>query len=356
MAEFSPTELDQIEDLLEDLELNEELPLSELSQEAGARLGEYQDILRMTREALPLEEPDPGLLAGVMAEARQSAFNASATSAGIVTAPRGTGEAEDENSRPSWFSRWLPAFALAASAAGVLLWLRPESEPLPSDGPLASAMEVETVDSRTQAGADTAIPSSDAVAQAEVDEEAEDAQPDSEASEAIDPAADDGSASEGPSPASAKGSGRPTKARPPAPEESEDLAEPAVEALDKDQAWSNLTRAHQMRRRGECSSARALYGSLALEGNKNNIRAQALGGRWLCEEFAGDLTSAEAQFSNARAVWGDIDGWISAEREEMRANGHMRKKSKAAKPSPAKKKKSKSKSKSAVDASQNPFD
>ena len=59
-----------------------------------------------------------------MAEARQSAFNVTATAAGVVAAPREDSEAE--NPKSSWVSRWLPALALAASAAGVLFWMRPD--------------------------------------------------------------------------------------------------------------------------------------------------------------------------------------------------------------------------------------
>ena len=116
MAEFSPSELDQIEDLLEDLEVGTGLEDENLSPAARERLDEYRDILALSRDALPLEEPDPNLLAGVIAEARQSAFNAKTTAAGVVSIARDGQRDESDAAGPSWFRRWLPAMALAASA------------------------------------------------------------------------------------------------------------------------------------------------------------------------------------------------------------------------------------------------
>lgn len=350
MADFSPTELDQIEDLLEELEFSDALPGADLSSELGQRLGEYRDILRMSREALPLEEPDVSLLAGVMAEARQTAFNATTTAAGVVAGTH-VEEGTDLKSRSSWLSRWLPALALATSAAGVLFWMRPELEEASGFDSTPQPLASRDSDEGSASAKSNVRDPSDAVAQREShDSEAEDAPTADGPLEPGEAASDEVRRSQGdaaPASTSGKSYVRPANNRPKPKEGVEEDGEQVVpEPIDKDQAWSDLERAHSLRRGAECRTARALYRGLEDEGLKSNIRAQALAGRGLCEEFDGNPSLAQALFSQARALRLDIDGWVSAEREEMRAKGHRVKKSKASQPKSRKKKTAKSKKQS----------
>jgi hypothetical protein len=331
MADFSPQELDQIEDLLEGLEEGIGLEDAQLSEAARERLDDYREVLALSREHLPLEEPEASVLAGVMAEARQTAFNATTTAAGVVVAPR-QGDANIDG-RGSWFKRWLPAMALAASAAAVLFWMRPDTPAGENTAasPLAKAESAAPAEVRESApeGLDA-----DKVAQAVVEEsEAVDAEPSDDTPRVQD------TVEEEPREAPAKKvrTGTKKSAAKPAQQEVDDALE-TPPAVDKDEAWGTLTRAHSLRRQGECHSARGLYTSLEHEGVKANIRAKALAGHGICDEFDGRISSAEARYSKARALQDDINGFIEAEREVMRANGHMPKK---AKPSPKKKSRSK---------------
>jgi hypothetical protein len=341
MAEFSPSELDQIEDLLEDLETGAGLEDESLSPAARERLDEYRDILALSRDALPLEEPDPNLLAGVIAEARQTAFNSKSTAAGVVSSARQVPARESEDSRPSWFRRWLPAMALAGSAVAVLLLLRPQAE---EDGAASEAPATLAQNDRPASPAKTTLTQgsvdADKVAQAAPGEAGVEEPEDSE----TEPAQEAGAAvAEDVEPAAKSSRKSVSNSRAPAKAKSDAVQEPLEEepTVDKDQAWGDLVRAHGLRRRGECRGARALYRGLEHEGLKDNVRAQAIAGRGLCDEFDGETSSAESSYSKARDIRRDIDGWIEAERQEMRANGHMRKKK--AKPAPSKKSKRKAK-------------
>ena len=341
MAEFSPSELDQIEDLLEDLEAGAGVAHPQLSLAARERLDEYRDILALSREAMPLEEPDPNLLAGVIAEARQGAFNATTTATGVLVGARERSDQDADLVRPSWFRRWIPAMALAASAAAVLFILRP-------GGHDESAGEAPTglAQNDSPASSPETVPTpgsvdADKVARASAEEPGAEGL-EEEAIE-VDSEPDEDAAAPAPSvePAPKAPQKTASKSRPGANAKPQLAEEPAQEepTLDKDQAWGDLVRAHALRRRGECRGARSLYRGLEHEGLKDNVRAQALAGRGLCDEFDGEESAAEASYSKARSIRLDIDGWIEAERQEMRANGHMRKKK--AQPAPSKKSKAK---------------
>ncbi len=115
MSEFSPVQLDALEDALEDLEFSG-IP-AELEDDGAVveRLGEYRDLLQFSRVALELEEVPAGALAGVLAEAREVVALEPA-------AERPPPQAE-ETVTPWWrrIGLWIPALAVGASAALVLV-------------------------------------------------------------------------------------------------------------------------------------------------------------------------------------------------------------------------------------------
>lgn len=117
MGEFSPVQLDAPEDALEDLELSGIPGELEADLAVAGRLGEYRDLLALSREALPPVDVPAGILDGVLAAAREEA----------VAVPDTPREAKaDDAAKPWWqrFSLWMPALAVGASAALVLIMVR----------------------------------------------------------------------------------------------------------------------------------------------------------------------------------------------------------------------------------------
>lgn len=83
-------------------------------------------------------------------------------------------------------------------------------------------------------------------------------------------------------------------------------------AGDKDRVRSDLLRADQMRRRGDCAPAVKLYGQLV--GNAAGVqRARALAGLSLCAEATGDTVAAKSYMQQANAI-APIDEWAAGER------------------------------------------
>ena len=124
--DLTPADLDRLEDALEDLELSS--AQGDASDDPVAqRLSEYREILRIGREAMPLEDVPAGLLDGVLTEARQAAAAAPAAA----------------KAAPSFWARWrlgvwVPAVAFAGSAALLLVVLVPKDE-APATGTVAQA-------------------------------------------------------------------------------------------------------------------------------------------------------------------------------------------------------------------------
>lgn len=117
MGEFSPVQLDALEDALEDLELSGIPGELEGDLAVAGRLGEYRDLLALSREALPPVDVPTGILDGVLAAAREEA----------VAVPDTPRRAEADDAAKSWwqrFSLWMPMLAVGASAALVLIMVR----------------------------------------------------------------------------------------------------------------------------------------------------------------------------------------------------------------------------------------
>ncbi len=127
---FTPSELDRIEDALEDLEANGLPP--DAPAHLSARLADYRSILQMSRRVLPMQEVPAGLLDVVLTEARGEG-GSMATQENAVTADGMENIYEHGRGRASagFWSRVrrtliVPALALAGSAALVLWVLAPE--------------------------------------------------------------------------------------------------------------------------------------------------------------------------------------------------------------------------------------
>ncbi len=316
---FDPTQLDAIEDALEGLEELEDLESLGLDAASTERLGAYREILVQSREAFPMESPGDAGMASLMAAARQSVAESTATAATNSGA----------KPAPSW-ARWLPFIALAGATAAVLLVIRP-----PASAPgLQTVAEADAGDAQ----ADAAKAKEEVAASEVVDKSDRDGSKVASGSpsgtsedtplEAKTPAA---SAEGPPLPTEASSGARKAKQKATTKKKSSGAVEtePAVESVtDKEIAWDQLMRAHSLRRKGQCSSARSLYAGLLDAALPANVRAQAEAGTGLCREYEGKESSGAANFSRAREILRDIDGWIAAEREEMRALGTVPKRAK----------------------------
>lgn len=119
MGEFSPVQLDALEDALEDLELSGIPAEFDDDVAVSGRLSEYRDLLQLSREALPPVDVPAGVLDSVLAAARDEAALPS-----VASPPRPDDAAESKT--PWWrrFSVWMPALAVGASAALVLVMVR----------------------------------------------------------------------------------------------------------------------------------------------------------------------------------------------------------------------------------------
>ncbi|MGH1347468.1 MAG: hypothetical protein ACRBN8_38265 [Nannocystales bacterium] len=124
MGEFSPVQLDALEDALEDLELSG-IPLEfEDDVAVSSRLSEYRDLLQLSREALPPVDVPAGVLDSVLAVARDEAALPA-----LSATPRdgAAGSTTPDTSDTPWWKRlslWVPTLAVGASAALVLVMVQ----------------------------------------------------------------------------------------------------------------------------------------------------------------------------------------------------------------------------------------
>ncbi|MCY1005616.1 hypothetical protein OV079_08550 [Nannocystis pusilla] len=136
-SDFTPDELDLLEDALEWVEDPARRgDLEAMPAPLRQRADEYAAILAMTREVMPEEDVSPGVLDGILAEARRAAPPPAPAAA--------PGPSLWERLRRSFL---LPGVALAGTAA-LLLWvarpvdeagpsIRDEAAPAPSPAPAA---------------------------------------------------------------------------------------------------------------------------------------------------------------------------------------------------------------------------
>lgn len=335
-AGLGPSELDLIEDALEELELEGALDrwsADELGPLVRERLTDYRSILAASREALPLEDVPGGVLDGVLAQARQAA--AAAPVAAALAAP-------------SWWSRvrrsfMVPALALAGTAV-LVFWvfdpadptMAPELASAPPRGAerdaagAESAARLEETPARERAAATPtaplASPSAGVADLEQQQQENKDAAPAEEAEPAPDddqPAASSkseghgrmGSLGEAPGNAALGGS---------------------VGAGPASGRWDIVSRGDRARQAGDCTAAREEY-ALALEDDEARVRARAFAGLGLCDAASGDDVSADANYQRARELDDAVGSFIDS--QNQRSRGSAKKSRKPAK-----------KSKMAVDA------
>ncbi|MEZ4454880.1 MAG: hypothetical protein R3B09_35850 [Nannocystaceae bacterium] len=338
-AELSPSELDRLEDALADLGFGEAAapgPLDpsiapSLPAHLRERLGEYQSILSLTREAMPMIDVRDGLLDAVIAEAQSAA-----------TTP---GESRPrvglwERLRRSFV---LPGFALAVTAALLVVVLRPNDEPARLEESAAAERRAEPADAKDMAGGTDAptatAPPKPAIArdgafEAEAREVPEEELVDGEAgAAAADPEAKkdgnaappgaivpDEKASRGAKKEKAAPAKKPTASSksgaPTDPFETEVTPTPSpVDVNDKDALRSQLGAADKARYAGRCSDATSKY--QRLRGVGGIEEARALVGLGLCAESSGDSAKASEYFTKAKALAPAIDSLIASERQKM---------------------------------------
>jgi len=344
-AEFSPEQLDHLEDALERWTsdgLNdgfESLPVPEdssLAPNIRARLADYRALLALTRDELPMEDVPDSLLAGVLAEAHTSALPQTRPVTRRELAPAG----------PSLWDRLrrsmlLPGFALAGSAA-LLLWVvQPAGEPTLDD---AVAERGQGAPARLSQGTSPAPAAAEAPEQAPALREQDGASvvADKEAEE--EKAAAPGGSASGATPAPA--AAPPADAADGAAERADALGgapkdlpkaertkksskkaldprvetypglddEPTAEGVDKEALRDTLDKADAARRKGGCSEAMSLYLEAMAMSGANSERARARAGYGLCLSAQGDDDRADKYFDRARELSPAIDGWIKRER------------------------------------------
>lgn len=349
-AELGPSELDLLEDALEELELEgalERLTQSELDPRVSSRLLDYRNVLAAAREALPLEDVPGGVLDDVLAQARQAA----ATPAAAVAAV----------SEPWWTrlrrSFMVPALALAGTAA-LVLWVfdpkdqatlgqssAPAAERAPAAAARVEAGEAKREQARATPAAPTVAPAEAAAAASDLEAEALDAPPTEELTDRAafgEPKrdADENDAQAKPADGSGRGmtslgdvpSGAPGGVLGGTGSASGTTQTKAGGAGGAAGRWDIVVRGDRARQAGDCVAAREEY-ALALEDDEARVRARAFAGLGLCDAASGDEASADANYERARGLDDEIGGYI--ESQNQRSRGADKKSRKPAKKSKA---------------------
>lgn len=366
MGEFSPVQLDALEDALENLELSG-IP-GELDGDlaVAGRLGEYRDLLVLSREALPAVDVPAGILDGVLAAAREEA----------VIVPDAAGEARADDAATPWWQRvsvWMPMLAVGASAALVLIVVRgtmfADAEPASTvaradaksdDTPAEEARAAEEAPGALLDDADALQAMVEPAANADEDDglalggleqrgrlrgsgafergpsgrlegeqqfetpkaerkSAESERP-AEPEPAVAPEPTDkvvyGEKSKGAAKKKSS-SGTPEPKKPSGsvgPKASSGGAPGGVPDAPKDA--DPLASAERDRKRGRCGAARSVYRA-HLDDSDASLRARALAGMGLCALADGDEAAADDYFERATTADGGVGSFIAAERATL---------------------------------------
>lgn len=318
MAEFTPKQLDALEDALEDLEVDADLDDLDLDPELAARLAEYRQVLALTRDAFPLDEVPEGVLDAVLAEAREVAR----------TTPAPAPEPRESWARAweRWRSSLIPIASLAAAAALVLWIAKPASEgelaviePTPTperERPAAEGPPLEADSAEPAAGASEMMP----------------VEPPGQPTTRIEAPPDEtkppATKTKPKSAGTAAGGGAAAKPIP-TPEPAPSVEPLAPPELDKDDAWRELDRADAARRKGECERARKIYDDILAASASSSVVGRAKAGIGLCLEQDGKKTQAETWFEQARTSSPSVDAWIRSQRDEQPLPGEKKTKAKS---------------------------
>lgn len=322
-SDFTPDELDRLEDALGALgDPAASGELEALPPKLRERLGEYDAILALAREAMPMEDVEPGVLAGILAEARASAPAA--------PPPTERGPGLWERLRRSFM---LPGLALAGTAA-LLLWVaRPDGEPLPradaTDAPIEAAPSPAAAEVKPTEAAPPAP--KDMAAEAARQEPADSPSAAAPAAEPADDARREAPAAPASKPRAAGGASAPGK-----PKRAEEEALPGLDVpeekrvdADKESVRDQLDRGEAARSKGRCREAEPEYLAVVRSNGPASERARALIGLGLCREADGDTSGAERYYAEA----GDLDPtasqWLRNERDTLVKRAAKAKKSKA---------------------------
>lgn len=294
MAEprLGPDELDRLEDALEGLEALEDL--RDPSEAVSNRLAAFQLILQASREALPLEDVRPGLLDGVLSEAR-------------VSAPGIQVPVPERPQAPSFWGRirkaWLvPGLAVAGSAALVLILVKPmvaddaklestgavAAKDTPTPGPQSDAKKASVPAQQLAQEEDSATESKPVAGQAKLHSDLA-SPPAAAAAEAL--------------PRLLEQRQAPPKAPEPEPElpPREDAAGADLEPAASKKGWNAIEQGDSARDGGDCFSARNHY-ARALDDGNDSVRARAYVGMGLCKRVDGNTAAADEYFDKAREL------------------------------------------------------
>lgn len=367
MGEFSPVQLDALEDALEDLELAG-IP-GGLDDVVGERLGDYRQLLELSREALPMVDVPAGVLDSVLVEARRDAA--------VVVPAESSADANDAEHASPWWKRltlWMPVLAVGASAALVLVLVQGTASEAESakvataEAPAPHAKEASEAPKEDEPGG--VLQQADelqAVAEPPADARADglglgDVETRGRLrGQALGGLAQNADADEGraaPVPSAAEPAAEPAPEPEPKPSstfEEEDDAEasdkvfyegkkskakkskpskvpakpmPASSGGSKGDApqpnpggpspSSQIAAADGDRRAGRCTAAKLVYRRFEDTGDVR-LRAKALAGLGLCAEAAGQAKDAERFFARARKADASIAGFIQRERSAASA-------------------------------------
>jgi hypothetical protein len=314
-AEFSPVELDRMEDALETIELAD--VHDEPSIAVRRRLQDYRQILALSRAAMPMVEVPRGLLENVLAEARVAA-ELPVVEPAVVEPPRASAWTRIRR------MLLLPGVALAAAAALVLIMVDRDDK-ASSQSPVIGAAQQAAGDEVDRAKS-TAISQTKPAAEARFQEPP--------------PPPPAGPAPAGGVAAPDTPTAAPITATPPAEAASKEQeerangdadlgyekAEKKKEADDKSATksgaladedatprWDIIARGDRARHKNDCEAARSEY-TLALDDLDARVRARAHAGLGLCDAVAGRRSAADAAYKQARELDAEIVQFIDDER------------------------------------------
>ena len=336
MAEpqFQPEELDRIEDALEDLELDDDL-IDDPSPAVRSRLADYRALLIASREALPMVDVPPGVLAGVLAEARRADDDLVELSAADATA----------QPQESWWSRMrksflIPTLAVVGTAALILVIVTPtyttssedesasqvvaRAEPMEQDGRAAFTPASPPPGAAPTVKAELAPDAPADPAEAPAEEE-----PLYEIATARRVAADTSKvAKESAADAPVAGGGKDQA-------NADAIVEPkAAEKQSGAANWEAIERGDKARLGGDCFLAGNEY-ARALDDGNDSVRARAHVGLGLCAAEQGNSAKAEQHYEDARALDPEAVDYLNTQRRDEKA--------KPKKPAPQKKQNSRRK-------------